>query len=71
MVAMPPDKGVALERRRLDLERLEELGEMVDVAREPRGVVVVRKQLSELLLENGDAARLQADDGDVLAIPEP
>ena len=69
VVAMPPDEGVALERRRLDLERLEELGEVVDVAREPRGVVVVREQLSELLLEDCDAARLQADDGDVLAIP--
>ena len=46
VVAVPPDERLALERRRLDLELLEELGEVEHALREPLRVVVVREAAS-------------------------
>src|SRR5205823_7815385 len=47
----------------------EELGEVVRALSEPLCVVVVREQLPKLVLEDGDAARLEPDDRDTLAVP--
>src|SRR6478752_7083978 len=69
VAAVAPDERLALERRRLDLEALEELGEVVRALREPLRVLVVREELPELVLEHGDAARLEPDDRDPLAVP--
>ena len=69
VVAVAPDEGLALEPRRLDVELLEELGEVVRALREPLRVVVVRQELPELVLEDGHAARLEPDDRDALAVP--
>src|SRR5436309_398141 len=69
LMAMPPDERLPLEPGTLDPELAEELGEVVDVATQPLCVVVVRKQLRQLVLEHREAARLQSDDRHVLPIP--
>ena len=41
---------------------LQELRQVVGLLCEPRGVLVLRSHLAQLVLEHSDAARLRADD---------
>ena len=63
VVAVPVEDAFRSSARRLERRCCcEELGEVVRLLREPLRVLVVRAAASELVLEDGDAARLDPDD---------
>src|SRR5439155_5400247 len=64
VVAVPVQERLACEPGRLDALLLQELREVVRLLAEPQRVLVVREQLSRLVLEDRRAARLDADDRD-------
>src|SRR5204862_4179163 len=72
-VTMTVEEGAARElRRRVAVFAREELGEMERLLAEALRVLVVGQHLQQLVAEDGDAARLDADERDACAdlLPE-
>src|SRR6266508_3709416 len=73
LMAVAPEQGLPGEPRELRLLVLQEFGEVERLCRQTLCVLVVRQQPRQLVLEDGHAARLHADDGHAGAnlVPEP
>jgi hypothetical protein len=64
VMAVSVEEGFAVQAGKLDLVGLQEFAQQESLLREGAGARVLGEQVAEFVAKDGDAARLQTDDGD-------